>query len=44
MAYMKVCPECKSKSFSSSKGTWICPVCERDISDIETSPICNGDE
>jgi len=44
MAYMKVCPECKSKSFSSSKGSWICPECGNDISDIETSPIGNGDE
>ena len=44
MAYMKVCPGCKKKSYSSSNRDWICSICGKDISDIETSPINNGDQ
>ena len=44
MAYMKICPDCKIKSFSSSKGSWVCPECGKDISDIDTSPINTGDK
>ena len=34
--YLKICDQCKEKSFSSSDLDWICPVCGEDITDQET--------
>jgi len=34
--YVKHCPECKKKSYSScKKGEWNCPHCDHDLSDEE---------
>jgi len=33
MAYIKLCPECQSRSISASKEEWICPHCGQDLSD-----------
>jgi|GEM_PF-1139212 len=33
MAYIKLCPECDSRSISASKEEWICPHCGSDLSD-----------
>jgi ribosomal protein L37AE/L43A len=34
--YVKQCPECKKKSYSScKKGEWKCPHCDHDLSDEE---------
>jgi tRNA(Ile2) C34 agmatinyltransferase TiaS len=32
--YMKVCPECEGKSYSSGRSNWICPYCGEDLNDI----------
>ena len=30
--YMKMCPECRGKSYSASKkGEWLCPECKRSL-------------
>ena len=34
--YLKICDQCKEKSFSSSDSDWICPVCGEDITEQET--------
>jgi len=33
MAYIKLCPECDSRSISASKEEWTCPHCGTDLSD-----------
>jgi len=34
--YFKICPECKSKSYSAcKKGEWNCPKCGCDLSQNE---------
>jgi uncharacterized Zn finger protein (UPF0148 family) len=34
--YKKVCNSCHQPSFSSCEtGTWICPVCQKDISNVK---------
>ena len=33
--YVKKCPECKGKSYSSGKKNWICPYCGEDLNDVE---------
>ncbi|TDO77235.1 hypothetical protein DFR79_13417 [Halanaerobium saccharolyticum] len=33
MAYIKLCPECRSRSISASKEEWTCPHCGEDLSD-----------
>ncbi|MFW5736895.1 MAG: hypothetical protein ACOCXB_06035 [Halanaerobium sp.] len=33
MAYIKLCPECESRSVSASKEEWTCPHCGEDLSD-----------
>ena len=33
MAYIKLCPECQSRSISASKEEWTCPHCGEDLSD-----------
>jgi ribosomal protein L37AE/L43A len=34
--YVKQCPECKKRSYSScKKGEWNCPHCDHDLSDEE---------
>jgi ribosomal protein L37AE/L43A len=34
--YVKQCPECKKKSYSScKKGEWNCPHCDHDLSNEE---------
>lgn len=33
MAYIKLCPECRSRSIIASKGEWTCPHCGEDLSD-----------
>jgi len=35
----KVCPRCNQPSYSSAELTqWLCPYCERDLTDIEATP------
>ncbi|WP_159432614.1 hypothetical protein [Halanaerobium congolense] len=35
LAYKKKCPDCKGKSYSSSKKTkWTCPYCGKDLKDV----------
>jgi len=33
MAYIKLCPECESRSISATKKEWICPHCGLNLSD-----------
>ncbi|MFW6001260.1 MAG: hypothetical protein ACOCQE_02715 [Halanaerobium sp.] len=33
MVYIKLCPECTSRSIGSSKQDWTCPHCGEDLSD-----------
>jgi len=33
--YMKICPECKKKSYSAKKRNRSCPYCEKDLTDIK---------
>lgn len=33
MVYIKLCPECRSRSISASKEEWICPHCGKNLSD-----------
>jgi ribosomal protein L37AE/L43A len=33
MAYIKLCPECQSRSIRASKEEWTCPHCGEDLSD-----------
>ncbi|HHV27934.1 MAG TPA: hypothetical protein GXX63_12175 [Tissierellia bacterium] len=36
--YTKKCPACNKNSFSSSdKNQWICPYCEKDITEVLTT-------
>lgn len=42
--YKKICPDCKGDSYSAStKGEWICPYCDADLSDVaSTHPGCES--
>ncbi|ADQ14502.1 hypothetical protein [Halanaerobium hydrogeniformans] len=33
MVYIKICPECESRSISASKEEWPCPHCNKDLSE-----------
>jgi tRNA(Ile2) C34 agmatinyltransferase TiaS len=33
--YVKICPKCNGKSYSSGKKNWICPYCGKDLNDVE---------
>ena len=43
--YMKICPECKGKSYSASKqGKWTCPYCGKDLSKVNVRKPGNNKE
>lgn len=35
LAYVKKCPGCKRKSYSSSRGKWVCPYCGKDLKEVQ---------
>ncbi len=39
--YKKQCPRCHRPSFSSSEGTWMCPICHEDLTSFSVLPIHN---
>jgi len=40
MAYAKDCPECEGRSYGASKGEWVCPYCDEDLTDVEVVDHC----
>jgi hypothetical protein len=38
LAYRKKCPDCKGKSYSTSKKKWICPYCGKNLKDVQAKP------
>jgi hypothetical protein len=33
--YVKECPECKGKSYSADKNSWVCPYCGKYLNDVK---------
>jgi len=41
LAYVKKCPCCGGKSYSSCKNGWKCPYCKKDLTEIEAKRAKN---